>query len=109
MFPRIELYEKDGNYVIEAQVPGFKRDEIEIECSENRVTISGSSQRQAVEDQLKGRVHWSEFEQKDFSRSIALPVEVDPDKVNARLQDGVLTVTLPAIGASLQKRVPITA
>jgi len=108
-FPQIELYEKDGNYVIEALVPGFRRDEIEIDCSDNRVTISGSSERQSVEEQLKGRLHYSEFQRRDFTRTITLPVEIDTEKVNARLQDGTLTITLPATSANVQKRVPITA
>jgi HSP20 family protein len=107
-FPQIELYEKDGDYVIEAQVPGFKRDEIEIDCAENRVTISGSSERQSVEEQLKGRVHYSEIQRRDFSRTIALPVEIDPDKVTAKLQDGLLTIVLPSTSQTPAKRVPIT-
>lgn len=107
-FPKVEVYEKDGSYMIEAQVPGFKRDEIEIDCSDNRVTISGSSERQAVEEQLKGRVHYSEFQRKDFTRTITLPVEIDPERVNAKLQDGLLTITLPTVNASMQKRIPIT-
>ena len=107
-FPQIELYEKDGNYVVEARVPGFKRDEIEIDCSDNAITISGSSQRQAVEDQLKGRVYYSEFQRRDFSRTVTLSVEIDPERVNAKLQDGLLTITLPMVGSSTLKRVPIT-
>jgi len=109
MFPQIELYERDGNYVIEALVPGFKRDEVEIDANDNRLTISGSSERQSVEDQLKGRVHYSEFQRRDFSRTITLPAEIDPEKVSARLQDGLLTITLPQMAQSAQKRVPITA
>jgi HSP20 family protein len=108
-FPQIQLYEKDGNYVIEALVPGFKRDEVDIDVSDNRVTISGSSERQAVEDQLKGRVHYSEFQRRDFTRTITLPAEVDPERVSARLQDGLLTITLPTVSQAQAKRIPITA
>jgi len=106
--PQIEVYEKDGNYVVEATVPGFKRDEIEIDCSDNRLTISGSSERQAVEEQLKGRIHYTEFQRRDFTRTIPLPAEVDPDRVSAKLQDGLLTIILPTVGQGTQKRVPIT-
>ncbi|MGH7661732.1 MAG: Hsp20/alpha crystallin family protein [Vulcanimicrobiaceae bacterium] len=108
-FPQIELYEKDGSYVIEALVPGFRRDEIQIDCTDNRVTISGGSERQSFEEQLKGRVHYSEIQRKDFSRTITVPTEIDPERVTARLQDGLLTIVLPIVTPSAQKRVPITA
>lgn len=108
-FPPIELYEKDANYILEAAVPGFKRDEIDVECSENRVTIYGSSERQAVEERLKGQVHQSEFERRDFQRTVTLPVEIDGDRVQARLQDGVLSITLPKLNPTQAKRIAITA
>jgi HSP20 family protein len=108
-FPPIELYEREDTYVVEAMVPGFKRDEIEIDCRDNRCTISGSSERQAVEERLKGQIYQSEFERRDFKRTIMLPAEIDSDKVSARLQDGVLTITLPTSTPNAAKRVPITA
>lgn len=108
-FPPIEVYEREDSYVVEALVPGFKRDEIEIDCRDNRCTISGSSERQAVEERLKGQIYQSEFERRDFKRTIMLPAEIDAEKVSARLQDGVLTITLPAAIPNAAKRVPITA
>jgi HSP20 family protein len=108
-FPPIEVYERDDSYIVEAMVPGFKRDEIEIDCRDNRCTISGSSERQAVEERLKGQIYQSEFERRDFKRTITLPAEIDADKVSARLQDGVLTITLPTTIPNAAKRVPITA
>jgi HSP20 family protein len=108
-FPPVELYEKDDNFVLEVLVPGFKRDEINIEVNDTRVTISGSSERQAVEDRLKGQVHQSEFERNDFQRTISLPTEVDAERVSARLQDGLLTIALPRLSPTQAKRVAITA
>jgi len=108
--PPIELYDKDENtYILEVQVPGFKRDEIEIESNDNRITISGSSERQAVEERLKGQVYQSEFERRDFHRTINLPVEIDADRVQAKLQDGLLTITLPKLSPTQAKRVAIQA
>ncbi len=108
-FPPIEVYEREDSYVIEANVPGFKRDEIEIDCRDNRCMISGSSERQGVEERLKGQIYYSEFERRDFKRTITLPAEIDADKVSARLQDGVLTITLPTAIPNTAKRVAIQA
>jgi len=108
-FPPIELYEKDDNFVLEVLVPGFKRDEIDLEVNDSRITISGSSERQSVEERLKGQVHQSEFERRDFQRTISLPVDIDAESVSARMQDGLLTIALPRLSPSQAKRVAITA
>ena len=108
-FPPIEVYEKDGSYVIDAAVPGFKRDEIEIECTDNRCTISGSSERQAYEERLKDKVHQSELQRREFARTIALPKDIDCDRVSAKLQDGMLTITLPMVAPSTAKKIAISA
>ncbi|MGH7684297.1 MAG: Hsp20/alpha crystallin family protein, partial [Vulcanimicrobiaceae bacterium] len=106
-FPQVEVYEKQGGYVIEARVPGFKREDIDIACRPNRITISGSAERKAVEDELKGSIYYSEF-QRRFSRTINLPSEVDTDTVSAKLQDGLLTITLQPLKESAAKRVVVT-
>jgi HSP20 family protein len=103
-WPQVELYQKEDAYVIEARVPGFKRDEIQIACADNRITISGSERRTA-----EGPVHYSEFRHGDFCRTITLPsAELDLEKVSAKLEDGLLTVTLPTPSHSAVKRVPVT-
>lgn len=106
-FPQVELYERQGSYVIDVRVPGFKREDIDIACRPNRITISGSAERKAVEDELKGPIYYSDF-QRRFSRTLELPSEVDLTSVSARLQDGLLTITLPAHGQAAAKRVPVS-
>lgn len=106
-FPQLELYEKQGGYVIDMRVPGFRREEIDIACRPNRITISGSAERKAVDDELKGPIYVSEFQCR-FSRTIDLPGEVDPANVTAKLQDGLLSITLPAPNQTPAKRVPVT-
>lgn len=105
--PAINLYEKDGTYTVECAVPGYKKDDIKVEARGDQVLISASYSQEKSED--KNQYHRREIRQGSFSRMIALPQEVDPDQVTAKLEDGMLKITLRPTKAIKSKTIPVTA
>jgi HSP20 family protein len=92
--PPVDIYETDGKeIVLKAEVPGLKRDDIDLTVENNTLTIKGQRRR---DDSVKeDRYHRVERVYGPFSRSFTLPNTVDPGRVRAEYRDGVLTVSLP--------------
>lgn len=106
MVPAINLYEKDGTYVVECALPGYKKDDITIEASGDTLTITGTYSSEKAEE--KPHYHRREMRHGSFARTIALPQEVDAEKIAATFENGLLKVTLPAAKAIKAKSIPIT-
>ena len=102
--PSVELSEKDGNYLIDVALPGFKKEDIEIEASGNELTISGKYEHKE-EDTKK---QYSEMRQASFTRTIALPKDLDANKVTATFKDGILRITAPPTAPINAKKVQIS-
>ncbi|HEY9773514.1 MAG TPA: Hsp20/alpha crystallin family protein [Planktothrix sp.] len=87
--PKIETIDGDKDLRVIAQVPGMDEKDVKVEASEHAVTIKAHKQQQEK--------HSSEFQSFDesFEQSVHLPYKVNPDKVQATVKDGILTVTLP--------------
>lgn len=90
---RVDIREVGEDIVIEAEVPGLTRDDIEISVENGVLTISG--QYKPAEESNGGCYHLRERNAGSFSRSFRLPPTSDLDKVEASLQNGVLTLTVP--------------
>jgi len=92
--PPVDIYETaDQEIVLKAELPGLKRDAIDLTVENNTLTIRG--QRQPDEAAADAQFHRSERVFGAFSRSFTLPNTVDAAKVKAEYRDGVLTVRLP--------------
>lgn len=92
----VDIREDADHFYVEAELPGFKKDEVDITLENQTLTIAGerrSDTRQGG-DGKKGELLLHERRYSRFLRSFTLPPTVDEQSVNARLQDGVLTVTL---------------
>ena len=103
--PAVNLFESDGSYVVEAAAPGWSKDDISIEVSENRLTLSGK----ASEEKERGdkRYHLREMRRTSFTRSVEFPYEIDAERVSAAFKDGVLTITVPTVAQSQPKKIDI--
>jgi HSP20 family protein len=104
--PAIDISEQDGNYIIEAAVPGFAKDDISIEVSSNQVTISGRHEEREEEGRKR---RYSEIRRAAFTRTLVLPREVDPDSAKATFENGVLKITLKPTTPIGAKKVQIEA
>ena len=91
--PAEDLYEDKDNFVVKAELPGMKREDIEVSLHEGALTVSG--ERKSEEKHTDAETRREESFYGRFQRTIALPKAVKADAVAARYQDGVLTITLP--------------
>lgn len=90
--PALNVWEDDERLLAEAEVPGLGMDDIEILIHGNELTVKGHRKPVAGENVV---YHRRERGTGEFSRFVTLPIEVDPDGVEATLKDGVLTIVMP--------------
>lgn len=102
--PALNLWDDGARVFVEAEVPGYKMDDLEISVTGNELTITG---RRVVETAEGTTFHRRERRTGEFTRSLTLPVEIDAEKVQATLKDGVLTVELPKARAALPRKIEV--
>ena len=106
-FPALNIWEDADAIYAEAELPGLKLEDLEIYVTgSDQLTIKGSRQPVSVE---KGVWHRQERGFGEFTRVITLPVPVDADKVTARLEHGVLTLTTAKSAAAKPKKIAVKA
>lgn len=93
--PRIDISEDEKNIYVEAEIPGTKKEDLKIVIQDNILTLKGEKKK--IEEKKEKNFYRSERAYGAFSRSFTLPVEVDPDKVEARFEDGILKVQMEKI------------
>lgn len=104
--PPIEVMERDGNYVVRAELPGVNAKDISLKITEDAVVIEGEHQVQ--HDETKGGVHVSECRYGRFYRAIPLPEGTKADQATANFENGVLEVKVPVTAKKSQGRqIPI--
>jgi HSP20 family protein len=104
--PAMDLVEGDGNLVLRADLPGIREDDLSIEIRAGVLTISG--ERRAEHEERGEGFHRVERSFGSFSRSLSLPEGVDPTKVAATFEDGVLEVRVPKPEETKPTQVKIT-
>jgi HSP20 family protein len=104
--PRLDVRETDKAFEIQADLPGVKKEDIKVSIDGPRVTIEGECQ-QANEQREGEQVVYSERSTSRYQRSFNLPSEVDDAAAEARLEDGVLKLTLPKKTGGAARRLTI--
>jgi HSP20 family protein len=102
---RMDVREDDTSYRVIVDMPGVKKDDIEVSVEGSQVTIQGETKRQE-ERKTDKEIHSERYVGKCF-RAFTLPREVDREKCEASYDNGVLTLTLPKKGNGQSKRLPI--
>ncbi|MCF8024575.1 MAG: Hsp20/alpha crystallin family protein [Desulfobacteraceae bacterium] len=92
VFPLINLTEKKDAYILRAELPGIQADDLDIQTTGRNITISGERK---IEADQNATYHRRERQAGRFSRALTLPGDIDRDKIEASLKNGVLTVTAP--------------
>ena len=105
VFPLINLTENKDSYYVRAELPGVKGDGLDIQVTGNNLAISG--ERKIAAEEEGARYHRREREAGTFSRMIGLPGEVDPNKVEANLKHGILTVVVPKAEIAKPKQITV--
>jgi HSP20 family protein len=103
----VDLYEDKDNVIVKAELPGLKREDIEVSLHDGALSVSG--ERKTEEKVENAEVRRTERFVARFQRTITLPSAVKADKVNAQYKDGVLTVTLPKAEEAKPRQIQISA
>jgi HSP20 family protein len=98
----VNVSEQDDAYVLSALVPGLKAEDLNIQVLENVVSIEGEYQSADTEYVL------NELPSGSFRRTLRMPTEIESEKVEAKIADGVLTLNLPKAESSRPKRINIS-
>jgi HSP20 family protein len=107
VYPLINLTEDKDKYYVRAELPGVKGDELDIQVTGNNLAISGE-RKIAAEDE-DARYHRREREAGTFSRMIGLPGEVDADKVEAHLANGILSIVVSKAEVAKPKQISVSS
>jgi HSP20 family protein len=106
VFPLINMTEDKDNYYVRAELPGVKGDELDIQVTGKNLAISG--ERKIAEEEEGARYHRREREAGTFSRMIGLPGEVDTDKVEAKLENGILNIVVSKAEVAKPKQISVS-
>lgn len=103
---RMDISETDQSYMVKADIPGVKKDDIKISIEGNTVSIR-AEMKEEKQEKMEGNMMRSERYFGEQYRSFTLPQEVDESKAEARYQDGVLSLTLPKKAGATSKQITI--
>ncbi len=91
--PAVELVEKEGEFVLTAEIPGMSKEDVRVSVEDDVLTLRGEKKFEREEE--KDRMHIREREYGTFMRSFTLPRNVEVSKVKAEYHDGVVEVHMP--------------
>jgi HSP20 family protein len=103
--PAVDLYEEKDDIVVKADLPGMEKDNIEVNISDNRLTIKGEKKEE--QEIKKENYYRSERSYGSFVRTLELPTEVQADKVKAAFKNGVLEIRLPKTEEAKKKETKV--
>jgi HSP20 family protein len=103
--PPVDVEETEESYIVEAELPGVQKEDVNVELVGNELTISG----EVKEKKRTGVVRRSTRRSGRFAYWVTLPEPVDADHIDAQLQDGVLTVTVPKAERAQRRVVELKA
>ena len=102
--PAVDVYQNKDQYTVHAELPGLKKEEIELSLNGDTLTISGERKQETTSEEGSGTERFFG----KFQRSVILPVPVNAEKVNATYKDGILTVVLPKAEEAKPKQIPVS-
>jgi HSP20 family protein len=105
--PTMDVRETQEAFIVEADVPGMKKEDVQIEVADNVVTVKGERRSEREENQKD--YHVSERTFGSFRRSVAIPGGFAGDKVAAKFENGVLTITLPKQEEKKSRKIEVRA
>jgi HSP20 family protein len=101
--PLVDLEETDDSYVVEAELAGVKREDVNVELVGNELSITG----EIKEPERRGTVRRQSRRTGRFAYRVSLPSHLEPEKVEAKLEGGILEVTVPKSERAQRRRIEI--
>jgi HSP20 family protein len=107
LMPAVDVFEKDDRFIVKAELPGMKEEDIDVSVVGDTLNIKGEKK---TESEVKDEDYYrSERTYGSFHRSIGLPSSVDSSKIEANYEDGVLEVSLPKFAEVKPKKIAVSA
>lgn len=103
--PRVELWEDDNGVVLKAELAGVKPEDVEVEVDKNVLTLKGARHAEKREQQ-EGRMR-TEWSYGAFERRFTLPDTLNTEHIDASLEDGVLTLSIPRVEAKKPRKITV--
>lgn len=103
----VDVFQDDTNIVIQSTIAGVSPDDLDVSITNDMVTIRGERRRMYdvdAEDYFYQECYWG-----TFSRSIILPVEIDADRAEAKIKNGVMTIRIPKANAAMTRKLKVKA
>lgn len=105
LMPRVDISETDSEVKLRAEIPGIEPEKLNIEVTEDTISLSGKTERS--EEEKNENFYRSERYVGEFSRVFELPAKINPDRVDAKAKNGVITITLQKQASEQRKRIPV--
>lgn len=103
--PNVDVIDRDDEVLVKAELPGVDKKDLEISTTQNSVTIKGTTRHEEKEE--KGDYYRCEISRGSYSRTLALPAEVDEEHAKATFKDGVLELTLPKLKKTKRRTIKV--
>ena len=108
--PAFDAWETDSAFVVQADLPGLNPEQVDISFDKNTLTIRGTRPTTVpAPDKNGGRVYFAERAHGTFARSLRFPQYVEGEKIEAKYDNGVLTITVPKAEAAKPRKIAIAA
>ena len=104
--PAIEVFEKEDEFVVRAELPGMKEEDVDISVADDTLTIRG--EKKSESEVKEENYHYCERSYGSFLRSIALPSNIDSKKIEASYDSGVLEISLPKAAEVKPKKIAVS-
>jgi HSP20 family protein len=105
VFPQLNVTEDADKFYLRAELPGVKSNELDIQTTGKNISISG--ERMIQPENESARYHRREREAGKFSRVLAMPSDIDGDRIEAKLENGILTVMAPKAEAAKPRQIKV--
>ncbi len=103
--PAFDVYEEKDNFIVKAELPGMKKEDINVSLHDGNLIVSGERQNETRSEGTE--VYRAERFFGKFQRAVALPATVAANKVQAQYKDGILTITLPKSEEAKPKQIEV--
>jgi HSP20 family protein len=103
--PKVDVIDRDNEIIVRAEVPGLKKEDLDVSITDSTVTIKGETKHEEKEE--KGDYYRHEIARGSFARTVKLPHEVGAEGSKAKFKDGVLELTLPKVENAKRRTITI--
>ena len=103
--PKVDIIDRDEDILVRAELPGVDKKDLDISITDNTVTIHATTSRE--QEQEEGEYYRREITRGSYSRTLALPAEVDAEGAKASFKDGILELTVPKVAKAKRRRIEV--